>query len=476
MVRDLRDWIAGAEAIGQLRRVRGADWRLEIGTLSELNYKRRNHPALLFEAIKDYPPGYRVLTGSISNAARVAYSLGLPPTLSDAGLVQRLRGKPLEWERRAAEFPPRYVPSGPVEEHLDKGNEIDLLKFPAPFWHEHDGGRYLGTGCLVITRDPDSDWVNFGSYRGMVQDRSSLTVLIIPGKHGRLHIEKYHARGEPAPVAISLGHDPLLFLLAGIEVPPGVSEFSYAGAIRGEPVEVVRGKITGLPVPAASEIVLEGWMRPGSRKLEGPFGEWPGYYSGTNEPVQVLDVELVQHRSDPILLGAPPSRPPHDYSYSKCLLRSAMLHDVLEKAGVPEVRGVWFDEVGGGRLFVTVAIKQRYPGHARQAAFVASQCHIGAYMGRYVIVVDDDIDPTNLQEVMWAVCTRSDPEKDIDILRRTWGSKADPLLRDPKAAFNSRAIIDACRPYEHLDEFPRVAQASPEETKRVRDKWKELLE
>jgi len=149
----------------------------------------------------------------------------------------------------------------------------------------------------------------------------------------------------------------------------------------------------------------------------------------------------------------------------------------LEAAGVPDVRAVWAHEVGGARMLTVVSIKQRYAGHARQAGHVASQCGVGAYLGRYTIVVDDDIDPANLQEVMWAVATRSDPEVDIDIIRGAMGSKNDPLsvAYRRKAPFSSRAIIDACRPFDFLEEFPPVAEASPELRRQVQAKWQALL-
>jgi UbiD family decarboxylase len=148
----------------------------------------------------------------------------------------------------------------------------------------------------------------------------------------------------------------------------------------------------------------------------------------------------------------------------------------LVKAGIPDIRGVWAHEVGGSRLFIAVSIKQRYLGHARQAGFVASQCQTGAYLGRYVVVVDEDIDPSDLQEVIWAMCTRSDPASDIEMIRRAWSSEADPLVRKGSPPCNSRAIIDACRPYEWLDEFPPVVETSPDLLRAIKTKWADVLE
>jgi UbiD family decarboxylase len=151
--------------------------------------------------------------------------------------------------------------------------------------------------------------------------------------------------------------------------------------------------------------------------------------------------------------------------------------DALVAAGVPDVKAVWAHEIGGARMFNVVAIKQRYAGHARQAGHILSQCGVGAYMSRYSVVVDEDIDPANLQEVMWAVATRTDPALDIDIIQRGMGSKNDPMFVAYRydAPFSSKAVIDACRPWDHLQEFPAVAEASKALQDKTRAKWKDLL-
>jgi UbiD family decarboxylase len=475
-IRDLRDWLRVVDRLGELQRVDGAHWKLEIGGLSELNYRRKPSAALLFDRIPDYPAGHRVLTGSLTSARRVGVTLRLGTDVTAAQLVAALRGKPLEWEAAAPAFRPIEVGSAPLYQHVVAGPDVDLLRFPVPLWHEHDGGRYIGTGCIVITSDPDTGVCNGGAYRMQVQERGrTATVNPVPGKHGWQHVQKWFERTGRAPIAVSFGHDPILLMVAGTEVPTGVSELDYAGAMIGRPLEVVRGEVTGLPIPASSELALEGFLTPERVLPEGPFGEWTGYYSGSEVPISAVHIERVYHRRDPILLGSPPSKPPHDYSYMRTVLKSAMIQDALVKAGIPDVHGVWAHECGGGRLLLAVSIKQRYHGHSRQAGYVAAQCQAAAYMNRYVIVVDDDIDPMNLEDVMWAVCTRSDPAEDIEIMRKSWGSKADPLLRDPGRPYNTRAIIDACRPYEWLGDFPRVAQASPAYLRALRERWRELF-
>jgi 4-hydroxy-3-polyprenylbenzoate decarboxylase len=474
-IRDLRDWLQAIDDIGELQVIDGADWNLEIGGISELNYRRKPSAALLFDHIKDYPPGYRLLTGSLTASRRVGVAMRLGTDLTDQGLVEAVRGKPIEWEAHIAEYEPTVVPTAPLYENVFEGSAASLLRFPSPLWHELDGGRYVGTGCIVMTCDPDRREVNGGAYRMQIRDNGQVTVNPVPGKHGWLHVEQWLKREGRAPIAVSFGHDPLLLMVAGTEVPTGMSELNYAGAMINRPLEVVRGELTGLPIPASSEIAIEGWIYKDHVLPEGPYGEWTGYYSGSEVPIPEVTIERLYFRNDPIMLGSPPGKPPHDYSYMRTVMKSAMIQDTLVKAGIPGVRGVWAHEAGGGRLLLVVSIKQGYCGHSRQAGYITAQCQAAAYMNRYVIVVDDDIDPMNLEDVMWAVCTRSDPAEDIEIMRKSWGSKADPMLRDHRRPYNTRAIIDACIPFEQLKEFPPVAQASPSFLRGIRNKWSDVF-
>lgn len=471
MAEDLRGWLARIESVGELEKINGAHWDTEIGCLTSLNWKRKPSLALLFSDIPGYPPNYRILTGSTQTLGRIAMTFGLPGELSGLPLLRAVSQKFGEWESKLDQFEPNVVTKGPVLENILSGDEVDLLKFPAPKWHEEDGGRYIGTGDAVITRDPETGKINAGTYRIMVHDRKTTGLYITPGKHGALHLQKYHAMGRRCPILVSLGHHPLVFRVGCMEVPPGM-EFHYMGSVRGEPMELIEEEVTGLPFPADSEIVLAGWCPPDKFLPEGPFGEWHGYYGSKERPAPIIEVEHIYHRSDPILLGSPPGRPPSDSSCFASLMGSAMLLNELSAAGLPDVRGVWSSDVGQ-QQFIAISIKQRYAGHARQAGLLVSQFKRASYMNRYVVVVDEDINPMDVEDVLWAMSTRSNPETSIDIVRRTRSSSVDPTIRKPtEALFNSRAIIDACKPFEWIDEFPKTIEFKPQVVARMKEKFK----
>jgi 4-hydroxy-3-polyprenylbenzoate decarboxylase len=435
-----------------------------------VNHARPEPPALLFEDVPGYPKGMRLLSGATNSSKRLAIAMGLPVPKTPLDVVRAYRDR----MKTHQPIPPRLVTTGAVLENIDRGEQINLWKFPVPRLHELDGGRYIGTDDLVIMRDPEESWINAATYRSMVQDKDRVSLWISPGKHGRQIREKYFRAGKPCPVLISCGHDPLLFLAGGNELKFGLSEFDYAAGHRGAPYDVVLSEVHGLPMPAHAEIVIEGDMTEGDNAREGPFGEFTGYYASSPSEQPVVRVRRVYYRNDPILAIASPMRPPSDFSFSKCVMKAGMIWDEVERAGLSGVKGVWVHEFGGARMFNVIAIKQAYPGHARQAGMMAASCQSGSYLGRFVMVVDDDVDPTDLFDVMWAMCTRCDPAADIDFIRRAWSGPLDPIL-DKASSTNSRAIIDACRPYERLKDFPPVAKASPELVRKVSEKFAGIL-
>ncbi len=474
---DLREWLNQVERFGELRTIEGADWDLEIGAITEMARKEsKTAPCILFDAIKGYPKGYRLAVGLLNSIKRVALTTRMPLDLPTMEFVRA-------WRQRIKEMkpiPPREVKDGAFMENIWEEKEVDVLRFPTPRYNVGDGGRYIGTGHITITRDPEEGWVNIGTYRIMIHDDKSLGLYISPGRHGRIQMEKSFAKNRSFPVAVAIGYDPLIFMASAFEVPYGLSEYDFAGGLRGEPLEVVHLERCGLPVPATAEVVIEGECLPSERKEEGPLGEWTGYYGSSVRDEPVLRVRRVYFRNNPIMTGAPPSRPPTEATFYKSFWRSAMIWDQMERAGVPDIAGVWCPPEGNTRLFTVVAIRQRYPGHVRQAGVIASQCHAAAYLGRFTVVVDEDIDPTDMKDVIWAMTTRCDPIEDIEILRRCWSSPLDPILpkerKDRNSSFNSRAIFDACRPYEWMKDFPASVKVPDDLAKQVRVKWgKQIL-
>jgi 4-hydroxy-3-polyprenylbenzoate decarboxylase len=470
MYRDLREFIAQVEARGGLRRIHGADPHHEIGGITELAAGLPECPALLFDDIKGFAPGFRVFTNTTTNVPRAAMALGLDPTLRPLDVLKGW----MEKRQTLKPLPPLPVNTAPFLDNAARGEAVDLGKLPAPHWHHGDGGAFTGSGSIVIMRDPDDGWINAAIYRVQVQGRQKVTIQFDhPGRHGAIIARKYWERGRACPVAVVGGEDPALFI-AGFEyLPAGQSEYEFAGAIKGVPIEVVSGPVTGLPLPAQAEIVFEGELLPPSQETlpEGPFGEFTGYYASEARPCPVMQVTALYHRHDPILLGSPPMKPPR--FHFGLPFRAATIWANLEAAGVTDVTGVWQHV---SQLMTVVALKQRYDGHAKRAALIAA-AH--TYMGRLVVVVDDDIDPSNLADVMWAITTRCEPAEQIDIVRGTWSSALDPRIppedKQRGATSHSKAIIDACRPFGWRERFPPASALTPDQARAIEEKWGAVL-
>ncbi|MEE2661831.1 MAG: UbiD family decarboxylase [Pseudomonadota bacterium] len=472
---DLRDWLAIVDANKDLKVVNNANWHTDIGQVVEVMCHDEGTPSVLFDEVEGCPKGFRILINWFTGT-RKNLTLGFPEEFNKLDLSRAYNAH----TKKLKPIPHEIVSDGPVFENILEGPLIDVTKFPAPLWNPDDGGRYIGTGCFVITRDPETGWINCGTYRVMVHDQKRVALYISPGKHGRIHRDKYMAKGIPMPVCIVVGSDPLSFLTSSTEAPEGLCELDMMGAYRGCPIKCVNGKYTELPFPANSEIVIEGFIHPGNVAPEGPFGEWLGYQGGTMEAEPWVQIDAVYHRNEPIILGAAHIRLPYEYARYRAISRSAVLKENITRAGVPDVTEVWAHEVGGSRLFLAVAIKQRYPGHAVQAGHIAAMCHAGAYLGRFVIVVDEDIDVSNLEEVIWAACTRCDPATNIEFIKNAWSSALDPVIspsdREQGKLYNSRAIINACRPFHWKENFQKVNAPSPTARRDAWDKWGFLRE
>jgi len=470
MYTNLREFIGEVEQLGALRHVIGADPHVELGGITEVAAGLPECPALLFDKIKGYPAGVRVFTNATTTPQRAALALCIDPALRPLDALKAWMAKRQTLKVQM----PVVVKDAAFLENSTRGAKVDLGALPAPTWHSKDGGPYIGSASIVVMRDPDSGWINASIYRVQVHTRNKVTVQFDhQGRHGAIIAKKYWDQGKSCPLAIVSGEDPALFI-AGFEyLPEGQSEYDFAGAIKDAPIDVIAGPVTGLLLPAQAEIILEGELNPPSAEtlLEGPFGEFTGYYAADKRPCPVMEVTAIHHRNDPILLGSPPMKPPR--FHFGLPFRAAGIWSNLEMAGVTDVAGVWQHVA---QLVTVVALRQRYAGHAKRAGLIAAA---NSYMGRLVVVVDDDVDPSDLNDVMWAITTRCEPAEQIDIVREAWSSALDPRIpAEDKArgvTSHSKAIIDACRPFGWIDRFPPTSAISHAEARAIEEKWGAVL-
>ncbi|HEY3115885.1 MAG TPA: UbiD family decarboxylase [Chloroflexota bacterium] len=481
---DLREYIDRLRACGDLTDVAGAHWDLEIGVLTELMIERGG-PALLFDDIPDYPKGYRILCNADRLADKLAVALGLTP---DASLTEMAE----EWDQASRDYgtiPPEVLATGPVMENVMTGSDIDLWKFPTPKWHEEDGNRYIGTGDCVIQKDPDTGFVNVGTYRVAIHDEKTALVFTSPFQHGDVIRRKYWERGEKAPVVVSCGQEPILSFVASstiLHCPDNVSELEVAGYLHNSSYPVVLGPVTSLPMPATAEIVIEGYIPSPEQSLlpEGPFGEYTGYYAHGRTLQTPIEVSAIYYRNDPIIFGCPPVRP---------ISAAHRLHEVdlntrrkLEKAGIPGIQGV----VSLSLTFKVVSVQQMYGEHIEDVVRVLAPGGFRNVGNNIWVLVDEDVDIFNTQEVLWAVASRTIPQSGVRIIEGTASMELDPripparrptpknLLAKERVRNTYRAdslIINACRPYEWKDEFPKVNVNSQELRQSVEKKWNQLF-
>lgn len=464
-MKDLRDYIETCEAVGELKRVKAqVDWKLELSHIAKLNEERRG-PALLFENVKGYSSP--VLTSACTTTARLALIMGMPKTSS---LVDLMR----EWVKRTADkVPSKCVDSAPCKENIDKGDSVDLEKFPVPLVYPKDGGRYFGTAVYVVSKSPKTGWINLGTYRLQMLDKKTLGTNFIKGKHADIMLKEYGELNQPMPVAAIIGGDPLMFLMGAARLPAYESEYDFAGAIRGTPIEVIQGETVDLPVPATAEIVVEGEVDPVATLPEGPFGEYTGYYSGIGTtPRPFIKVNCVTYRDNPILWSTTVGRAVTDTHMTMALTYGATLWQELVAMRIPGVKAVYCPPEGSGRFIAIISVKQMYPGHAAQVGTAAISTEMGAYGLKTVIVVDDDIDPWDLPRVLWAVSFRFQPSR-AEFLKRGRSTPLDPSLPLDAREITSRLIIDATIPYEWKNK-PIPIEMDPDMMKRVESRWSEL--
>jgi 4-hydroxy-3-polyprenylbenzoate decarboxylase len=403
--KDHREFFPVLEKAGELVRItQEVDWDLEVGAIGRKVYEMSG-PCLLFENIKDYPKGFRICNGTSGNWPRVALAMGLS---KDAPIreIYRVYDEALE-----KKIPPRVIEKeeAPCKENIMTGDEVDLYKFPTPMIHEGDGGRYIGAWDLVVTKDPTAEWTNWGMYRFMVHTKDWLTGWPQTTSQLAMMFRKYYLpNNQPMPVAVVLGADPISHLLATAPFPLGESEADHVGGFTGEPVELVSCETSDLLVPAHAEVVIEGEIMPDKIAPDGPFGEYPGYRSGTMCEGVALKVNAITHRDDPILTSIALGMPPDDASIAASLTAAVAMKRGLLRRGVP-VTDVYVPPEGVTHLII-VGVKNGGPAIARKVLdfFTARRVMTNKH-----IVVDEDVDVFNMNEVLHAFATKCHPGRGI---------------------------------------------------------------
>ena len=472
-IKNLADWVDRVDAIGEIKRIIAeVDPILEMSAITYMSGKKVGGPALLFENIKGHP-GQRVLFNPFgSSLNRVAISIREEPGKSVIELV-RVLGEKMKRRIAPASVEPNQAP---VNQNIDIGDKVDVTKLPAPQMWPLDGGRYLGTANSVITCDMNTGRVNLGTYRQMVQGPHQVGFYASPGKDAVLDRETWWAQGKPAPVAAAYGVDPLLFLASSTSFPKDVSEYEFAGGINGEPIEVFKSDITGLTLPAHAEIIVEGFSYPDKTASEGPFGEFTGYYGRPGGATPYIDIKAIRYRNNPIVTSALMADwPSNECGLMWAMAKAAKVWSDLNAMGVPGVKGVWSPPEAAGWGMTVVSIEQKYAGHAAQVGALAAQCMGGAYFTKYIVVVDDDVDPTSLSDVVWAMVTRSRPAQSIDIMRETWSTYLDPSQNPPEIRpWGSKCIINACKEFKYIKVFSPRNLLKKETYEQVCARWNAL--
>lgn len=468
--KDVREFIAKLEELGEAQRIEEeVDWNLEVGAMLR-RATEEGLPAPFFQKIKGYPDGYRIFGGGWAGFRRIAISLGMDPNTHPRELMEEFllkREKPIK---------PVLVKEGPCKENVHIGDEVDLLEFPVPLIHDGDGGRYIGTWHATITKDLNTGWVNWGMYRHMLHDKTSCAVLSDPYKHlGQMFGKSYEPENKPMEVAIAIGMEPVSSFCAASPLPWGYSEVDLAGGLRGEPVELIKCETVDLAVPATSEIVIEGEIRPHERRLEGPFGEWTGYRSAGKQSRQVIHVKAVTHRNNPILTMSCMGMPVDD----NCIMsitKGAGFLEALRARGLP-ITGVYVPPEIGYYL-VIVATKALYANIANDISHVVWGSSTDAVITPWLIVVEDDVDPFDLPKVFHALVSRCNPSRGIVKLEHTTGSHGLPFTsqQEKKILVGSRAYFDCTWPKDwdpaDIPQMMSFTKAYPLEVQqKVLDKW-----
>ena len=490
---DLRGWIDALRIEDEIHEVKAeVSWDCELGTIARRAFGNGDGPALLFDNISGYGPNddvwcRKVFTGGMSNYSRVAMALGLPKDASIRDLVQATR---YYLDQRVE---PVKLDTGRIKENIYLNDDVDLYKIPVPRWHREDGGRYINTYQATITMDPDTGVQNVGLYRGMLgQKKNTLPVLLWRAQHWGVHFEKWRQKGMKMPVAHVYGWEPSMSFCASAPVPTGVCEYDVMGAIRGEPVPLVKCETNDLWIPADAEMVVEGFIDddPATFEMEGPFGEYTGYFGGDQGPKHVTQVACVTHRDAPIHRGTLEGTLPkmlNENSVTSSIQRAGIAWNVLERAGVPGITDVHCPAANNGTTLM-IQIHQTYRGQAKQAAAAIWGSNSAHLRYKNIWVVDEDIDIHDYGALDWALAYRVNAaEDDIVFFPSTFGSLLDPLTRlsdrDPMLYGTgkwTRMLIDATvnmdfDPEEQYsgNRYPPMVIPHDEDWEKVDQRWEE---
>ena len=466
---DLRDFIALCEKENDLKRITAeVDWDLEMTHISKL-VEEKDGRAVLFENVKGHKGS--VLFSAYSSTKRLAMTLGKPPHLSMVEISREWMKMSIGEVIRAKE-----VKDGPIFENIIDEDDVNVFDLPSPRFYDKDGGRFIGTACFMVVRDPETNEINLGTYRSQVLDEKTVGAQILKGKRGDRILQKYRKAGKKMPICLVVGCDPLL-MLAGSAMVENASEYDVVGTLRNEPVEIVEAPLTGLPIPATAEIVLEGYIDGDNLREEGPFGEYTGFY--TDELYKqikkpAIDVKRIYHRNDPILMAASVGRPVTDNHMMLAFVRNAMLWTELTRMGMKGIQSVYMPPEACGRFWAIISVKQMYPGHTNQIAAAVIASHTCTYGLKGLIIVDDDIQADDLPRVWWALATRYDPQRGTQIINRGRSTPLDPALsQDENKFITSRIIMDATFPFE-WEEKPVQVKMNEEVLDRIKERWEEL--
>lgn len=465
--RDLRDFLATLEEEGQLVRIKDEVMpEPDIGAAGRAASNLKNAPAVLFEKVKGYK--YSVVINAHGSWQNHALMLGMDKNTPVKEQFAELNRR---WDKYPV--PPKVVSreEAPCKENvIDK--DINLFEvLPLYRINEQDGGFFISKAS-VVSGDPefpnDFNKLNVGTYRIQVKDKDRVGLQALAMHDIAVQLEKAEAENKPLPIAIAIGNNPLVTFMASTPVGYAQNEYEFVGALQdGVPTEIVKADTCDhLWVPAGAETVLEGYVIPRVRECEGPFGEFPGSYSGSRLQCEV-QITRITHRTNPIFENLYLGLPWTEIDYLMALNTSVPLYKQL-KESMPEVVAVNAMYTHG--IGVIISTKVRYGGYGKAVAFRLLSTPHGMPYSKIIIVVDEFVDPFNLEQVMWSLTTRVKPDKDVSIIENCPGMPLDPTTNPP--GMTSKLIIDATTP-KAPEPNPREVEllVAPEAT----GKWEEII-